>query len=112
MSAICPSCGASVADTSGSRLFYQCGSYSAGPDYTRTSDLCDLRRELAQSQEHARKLSIKVVDLGKDVERLKARCERVEGVADSMLAYLETACHQETGEHFAKALKEAKEVQP
>ena len=68
--------------------------------------------ELTESQEYARKLSIKVVDLGKDIERMKTHCQRVEGVADSMLAYIEVVCHQETGEHFAKALKDAKEVKP
>lgn len=40
------------------------------------------------------------------------RCARLEAVADHMLAYLETACHKETGEHFARMLREAREVKP
>jgi len=47
-----------------------------------------------------------------EIAKLRARCERLDGISEQMVAYLETACHQETGEHFAKALKEAKEVKP
>lgn len=47
-----------------------------------------------------------------EIAKLRALCERLDGVAEQMVAHLETACHQETGEHFAKALKEAKEVKP
>jgi|GEM_PF-1962027 len=50
--------------------------------------------------------------LREEIAKLGARYERVEGVADSMLAYMEIGFQKETGEHFAQALREAKEVKP
>lgn len=49
----------------------------------------ELRRELAEAQEYARKLSIKCVDLGKDVEALKANLQRKQDAGDLLFEELD-----------------------
>lgn len=60
----------------------------------------ELRRELAEAQEYARKLSIKCVDLGKDVEALKANLQRKQDAGARLFEELDDktpdpncACH-------------------
>lgn len=79
----CPSCGAAVSSQSGARVFFQCGSYSTVPHYTYTSDLCDVRRELAETKEYARKLNLKITDLCVERDRYKARVGELEGKVKS-----------------------------
>lgn len=86
---ICPSCGAKCSVTSKTvPVVYECGSYSAGPDYTRTSDLCDARRELAEANEYARKLNLKIADLCAERDAAKALNEQWKHLAE-MLAQLQ-----------------------
>lgn len=75
----CPYCASIEEGRSGFRIFYICGSYSTGPTNTHTSSLCDARRELTETQEYARKLSLKITDLCAERDRFKARVAELEG---------------------------------
>lgn len=84
----CPSCGARASVAYEDLAWYVCGSCSAGPNYTKTSDLCDARRELRESNEYARKLNLKISDLCAERDAAKALNEQWKHLAE-MLAQLQ-----------------------
>lgn len=91
----CPSCGAAVSSQSGARVFFQCGSHSTVPHYTYTSDLCDARRELAETKEYARKLNLKITDLCAERDHYKTRVAVLESKQSSLIlvgGYLCDSC--------------------
>lgn len=58
-------------------------------DVARIKRIEQLERELAEAQEYARKLSIKCVDLGKDLEALKAKLKRKQDAGDLLFEELD-----------------------
>lgn len=91
MSPLCPSCGAEFCNSSGARAFYACGSYFKGAS-KHTSDLCDTRRELAEANEYARKLNLKITDLCAERDRSKAQVIKLEESQRKLVTQRDRAC--------------------
>lgn len=80
----CPSCGSNTLDEQPGAVWFSCGSIASNSGSHQSME-CQSRRELSEANEYARKLGIKVTNLGSDIERLKTSLHQWRKLAEMLI---------------------------